>query len=77
MDKWTSCWCCQNAVPSATRGCSWSRSLTPVKGWKAKLTSHLYDGKEKTSYAVRWCPEFIRDEPREVHDYWLFEGSEK
>lgn len=63
----TICWHCQNAIPSrdGERGCSWSRSLIPVEGWKATQTVHLYDRKEKTSYVVEECPEYIRDDPRE------------
>lgn len=49
----TICWDCANA----TGGCSWSKSLVPVEGWKAIKT------KKQTveSYAVYDCPEFKRD----------------
>ena len=44
------CWSCQNA----TGGCSWSKSLTPIKGWKAK--------KIEESYEIKKCPEYIKDD---------------
>jgi len=49
----TICWECANA----TGGCSWSKRLIPVKGWKAIPTT-----KQTTnSYAVYECPKFKRD----------------
>lgn len=64
--KTTLCWCCENAVPSAERGCSWSRELTPVDGWRA--TKHLmkYDTKTVESYIVHWCPQYKREPRREL-----------
>lgn len=49
----TLCWDCKNA----TGDCNWSRSLIPVRGWKATPTYN----KCQTSYIVRECPEFVRD----------------
>ncbi len=48
------CWFCDNACG----GCSWSRTLKPVKGWKAKPTSFA-DGTK--SYKITYCPEFKRN----------------
>lgn len=47
----TLCWKCQNAVPTDTYGCNWSRNLKPVTGWIAD--------KDKNSVCVVHCPEFI------------------
>lgn len=57
----TLCWSCANAVPdkSGKRGCAWSRSFKPVKGWDADET-RLYSDKPTQSYHVRQCPEFVR-----------------
>lgn len=44
---------------SGKRGCSWSRSFKPVKGWDADET-RLYSDKPTQSYHVRQCPEFVR-----------------
>lgn len=56
------CWHCQRACG----GCAWSRSLKPVKGWKAEETFIPEPrGKEKKmtrGYLVLECPEFVRDE---------------
>lgn len=41
------------------RGCAWSRSFKPVKGWDADET-RLYSVKPTQSYHVRQCPEFVR-----------------
>lgn len=62
----TICWKCQNAVPDKHgRGCSWSRNLEPVEGWKALETSVIrWDGgvrREIMSALVVECPEFIPD----------------
>ena len=59
----TLCWQCANAVPdkSGKRGCAWSRSFKPVKGWDADET-RLYANDETrsiVSYHVRSCPEFV------------------
>ena len=61
--KPTLCWQCANAVPdkSGKRGCAWSRSFKPVKGWDADET-RLYANDETrsiVSYHVRSCPEFV------------------
>ena len=59
------CWSCANAVPdkSGKRGCAWSRSFKPIKGWDAQET-RLYGGDSskrfQISYCVRQCPEFVR-----------------
>ena len=58
----TLCWTCQNACG----GCSWSKSFTPVEGWKAKPTQikTVYNDVFEESYRVIECPEYIPDEPR-------------
>lgn len=58
----TLCWSCQNA----TGGCSWSRTLKPVKGWNAKaIKIKASEGKEfvryTDSYIVKKCPKYIKD----------------
>lgn len=57
--KDTICWVCKNA----TGNCSWSRSLKPVEGWKAKKTKILIRrviGKVEyeDSYIVKTCPQY-------------------
>jgi hypothetical protein len=71
VKKWpkTKCWTCQNAVPSPRkgRGCSWSISLEPVKGWTAKptkLRAHNRQDPEIGSYQVLACPEYIPDKEK-------------
>lgn len=60
----TICWTCQNA----TGGCSWSRNLTPVDGWKAEIKKIKNTNKLGTTYADSYkvisCPEYIEDEPK-------------
>lgn len=52
----TLCWDCINAVPdNEGHGCSWSRSLVPVKGWTAERTKNR---DRNDSWNVRKCPEF-------------------
>lgn len=56
----TLCWICKNACGS----CSWSRSLTPVKGWEAKkikVKGNFYTGEILDSFIVKNCPEYIPD----------------
>lgn len=57
------CWQCANAVPdkSGKRGCAWSRSFKPVKGWDADETRLYADDETRSivSYHVRSCPEFV------------------
>lgn len=56
----TLCWTCKNACGS----CSWSRSLTPVKGWEAKkikVKGNFYTGEVLDSFIVKNCPEYIPD----------------
>ncbi len=57
----TLCWYCLNAVPGIDRGCSWSRKLIPVEGWRATKTMLKYDTKMVESNIVHWCPEYRRD----------------
>lgn len=57
----TLCWCCENAVPSMNTGCSWSRKLEPVEGWRADKRLITYDTVQKVSYLVHWCPEYRRE----------------
>lgn len=47
------CWHCKNACG----GCSWSKILAPVKGWKAKEVKNVGYLVTK-SYKVIECPEF-------------------
>lgn len=58
------CWCCKHAVPDAEgeRGCSWSISHKPVKGWKIAENAKYKtaDGREIPSYKVSECPKFER-----------------
>lgn len=53
----TLCWDCQNARAGY---CSWFTDFTPVPGWEAEETVL----ESTTSYAVKKCPNFIRDEER-------------
>lgn len=61
----TICWKCKNAVPTATCGCSWSRSFVPVDGWIAEKhnvkQSNGRDGVYDTYRVIR-CPEFQKDD---------------
>lgn len=57
----TICWHCQNACG----GCSWSKKLKPVKGWKAeKIKVKIVKGDYNDSYIVNECPEFKPDAKR-------------
>ena len=47
------CWHCKNACG----GCSWSRNLIPIKGWKAKEIKNASYSVIK-SYKVIECPDF-------------------
>ena len=64
----TLCWSCQRAV----KGCSWSKSFVPIKGWVAepnilKPVSNKYcEKKIIKSYCVISCPLYLKDEPREI-----------
>ena len=51
----TLCYLCQN---SNRNGCSWARSLEPVKGWDAE--------KNNQGYLVLWCPEFKKETPETI-----------
>lgn len=67
--KTTLCWTCGNAVGG---GCSWSESLTPVRGWEAV--------REMESYTVLRCPEYQRDSfgdglYRDGNDYYRMIGN--
>lgn len=52
----TLCWKCKNACG----GCSWSKNLTPVEGWKAERVYNNVYSQDTVSYRVRECPEFER-----------------
>lgn len=57
----TLCWHCQNACG----GCSWSKNLTPVEGWKAeKIKLKVDKGNYNDSYIVNECPKFKPDAKR-------------
>ena len=45
------CWTCAKACG----GCSWSRDLTPVKGWEAVQSTVR---KREKSYRILYCPEY-------------------
>ncbi len=50
------CWYCKNACG----GCSWSKNLIPIKGWKAKeVTNRGISDSGIKSYKVIECPEFV------------------
>lgn len=51
----TLCYLCQN---SNRNGCSWARSLEPVKGWDAEENNQ--------GYLVLWCPEFKKETPETI-----------
>lgn len=51
------CWSCQNAVPTATTGCCWSRNFIPVKGWEAKPNPDM------ESFRIKKCPLFKEETP--------------
>ena len=65
--KETMCWSCAHAVPTATRGCEWSRDGEPVPWWTATDTSEKFDrykcGKKGKYYNVRECPKYLPEEP--------------
>lgn len=44
---------CNDCAKACNGGCSWSESLTPVKGWKVT--------ESKPSVIVDECPEFVRE----------------
>lgn len=55
------CWSCKHAT-NATRECSWSRELKPVKGWTAKpVIIKEEDGYTCRTYQILKCPKFIHD----------------
>lgn len=63
----TLCWSCQNAVPALNeegryiRGCPWSISQKPVKGWDA--VPCVTDGLD--TFHVENCPMYVKDPPRQ------------
>ena len=52
--KMSLCWSCENACGD----CSWSRSLTPVKGWTAKEVVRETNTGNLPSYKVIECPQY-------------------
>ena len=46
------CWSCKKA----TGGCSWSRSLTPIKGWNAESETRKGNEGKYIGYRVKECP---------------------
>lgn len=46
------CWRCENS----TGGCSWSRGLKPIDGWRA--TKVKRDDCEDFTYKILYCPLF-------------------
>ena len=65
------CWDCQNAVGR----CSWSRDFTPVEGWDAVNVPYqpweTQYVKHRDTYIIKGCPQFVKDEPREVSHLML------
>lgn len=56
--KSTLCWSCRKSTNS---GCSWSRALIPVDGWKAEEDHLKTNYADNQTYLVIECPEFVRD----------------
>lgn len=61
------CFDCQKACGD----CSWSEKFEPVPGWTAKKVmqkTHERKGKIRwtPTYHITACPEFVKDEKREV-----------
>lgn len=71
----TLCFFCQNAVPTSTKGCSWSRHSEPVNGWEATPTTFFVGDskypKTQHTFCVKRCPSFIPDEK----DAWIKSGD--
>lgn len=61
----TLCWECQKA----TGTCSWSKNLTPVKGWIADGGKMAMGDRLVDSYFVHECPEFEKDNPKREQEY--------
>lgn len=68
--KRTLCWDCANATNS---GCSWSRSLDPVEGWTAVEDEMLTNYKNKKTFFVIECPQFIPDSAVRCQECKFFE----
>ena len=51
------CWSCQKACGR----CSWSKNLTPVKGWEATPVMVKDDEGNIRTYHITSCPEYIHD----------------
>ena len=49
------CWNCKNACGN----CSWSESLTPVKGWTAKKVKRK--DTPGYTYSIKKCPLFVSE----------------
>lgn len=60
----TLCEVCENAVPSKTRGCEWSRNFEPVPGWEATQT--VNNG--IPSFKVIACPKHIPEDLKARED---------
>ena len=56
MENEQLCWSCGKACG----GCSWSRSSTEVDGWIATPVVIQGTTGNIDSYAIKYCPEFIR-----------------
>lgn len=52
------CWTCKKACG----GCSWSRSFTPVKGWKAEPSFIPSNGEFSETYKIIECPLYEKEE---------------
>jgi hypothetical protein len=54
------CWSCTKACG----GCSWSKSLKPIEGWKAEKrilqTARKYEPQIET-YKILYCPEYEKE----------------
>ena len=52
------CWICQNSCG----GCSWSKELKPVEGWRARsVTVKNKEGDSYRTYRILSCPKFIQE----------------
>ena len=58
------CYICKKCID----GCSWSRSLEPIKGWKASKSEKRAD-EPHDGYKIFFCPEFEEGNASEGREY--------
>lgn len=54
------CWTCTKACG----GCSWSKNLTPIEGWKAEkvyFNTYRQDTSTDYTYQISYCPEYEKE----------------